>query len=60
MGGVLEGFLTIGAVIVLGVLLAHWGILNLESQVQLSRLSFYVASPALMVTVLANADLAEV
>ena len=60
MGGVLEGFLTIGAVIVLGVLLAHWGILNLESQVQLSRLSFYVASPALMVTVLADADLGEV
>jgi malonate transporter and related proteins len=60
MGGVLEGFLTIGAVIVLGVLLAHRGVLNLDSQVQLSRLSFYVASPALMVTVLADADLAEV
>ena len=60
MGGVLEGFLTIGVVIVLGVLLAHRGILNLDSQAQLSRLSFYVASPALMVTVLADADLAEV
>ena len=60
MGGVLEGFLTIGAVIVLGVFLAHRRILNLESQVQLSRLSFFVASPALMVTVLAEADLREV
>ena len=60
MGGVLEGFLTIGAVIVLGVFLAHRRILNLESQVQLSRLSFFVASPALMVTVLADADLREV
>jgi malonate transporter len=59
MGGVLAGFVTIGSVIALGVLLAHGRILDLDSQVQLSRLSFYVASPALMVTVLADADLEE-
>jgi malonate transporter len=57
MGGVLAGFVTIGSVIALGVLLAHGRILDLDSQVLLSRLSFYVASPALMVTVLADADL---
>ena len=60
MGGVLAGFVTIGSVIALGVLLAHGRILDLDSQVLLSRLSFYVASPALMVTVLADADLEEV
>lgn len=60
MGGVLEGFFTIGAVIALGALLAHRGILDLDSQVLLSRLSFFVASPALMITVLADADLGEV
>jgi malonate transporter len=60
VGGVLEGFFTIGAVIALGALLAHRGILDLDSQVLLSRLSFFVASPALMITVLADADLGEV
>jgi predicted permease len=59
MGGVLAGFVTIGSVIALGALLAHGRILDLNSQVLLSRLSFYVASPALMVTVLADADLGE-
>jgi malonate transporter len=60
VGGVLEGFFTIGAVIALGALLAHGRILDLDSQVLLSRLSFFVASPALMITVLADADLGEV
>ena len=51
MEGVLEGFLTIGSVIGLGALLAHLGVLDDQARVVLSRLSFFVASPALMVTV---------
>jgi predicted permease len=57
---VLEGFATIGAVILLGVLLAHWRVLDLSAQVMLSRLAFFVASPALLVTVLAGTDVSEV
>ena len=60
MGAVLEGFATIGTVIALGVLLAHLRVLDLSSQVLLSRLAFFVASPALMVTVLEDTDVSEV
>ena len=60
MGAVLEGFATIGTVIALGVLLAHLRVLDLSSQVLLSRLAFFVASPALMVTVLEDTDVREV
>jgi malonate transporter len=58
--GVLEGFATIGTIIALGFLLAHFKVLEEDSQLLLSRLSFFVASPALMVTVLGNADVANV
>jgi len=57
---VLEGFATIGTIIALGFVLAHIKVLEKDSQVLLSRLSFFVASPALMVTVLGNADIANV
>lgn len=60
MQGVLEGFATIGVIIALGFLLGHIGVLDLPAQLMLSRLSFFVASPALMVTVLENADVANV
>ena len=60
MQGVVEGFATIGVVIGLGVLLAQLGVLDLAAQRMLSRLSFFVASPALMVTVLGRADVTEV
>ncbi|MDX6300561.1 MAG: malonate transporter [Nocardioidaceae bacterium] len=60
MEGVLEGFLTIGSVIGLGALLAHLGVLDDQARVVLSRLSFFVASPALMVTVLGRADVRAV
>ena len=52
MQAVLEGFATIGTIIALGFLLAHVKILDLPSQLVLSRLAFFVASPALMITVL--------
>jgi malonate transporter and related proteins len=58
--GVLEGFATIGAVIALGALLAQLRVLDDGARVVLSRLSFFVASPALMVTVLGHADVAAV
>jgi malonate transporter and related proteins len=58
--GVVEGFATIGIVIALGVLLAQVGVLDLTGQHVLSRLSFFVASPALMVTVVGGTDVAHV
>ena len=56
MQGVLEGFATIGIIIALGIALAHWRVLDASAQVMLSRLAFFVASPALMVTVLGSSD----
>ncbi len=60
MQGVFEGFATIGVVIALGALLGHVGFLDLDAQMLLTRLSFFVASPALIVTVLDHADVAGV
>lgn len=60
MQGAVEGFATIGAVIGLGILLAHTRLLDVASQVMLSRLAFFVASPALLFTVLAEADVTDV
>ncbi|HZA31364.1 MAG TPA: AEC family transporter [Propionibacteriaceae bacterium] len=59
MQGVLAGFVTIGAVIGLGILLAHIRILDEASQRMLIRLAFFVASPALMITVLGEADISR-
>ena len=56
MQGVLSGFATIGIIIGLGFLLAHLRILDDTAQNVLTRTAFYVASPALMVTVLGRAD----
>ncbi len=60
MQGVLEGFATIGSIIALGILLGHIGLLDHAAQLMLSRLAFFVASPALMVSVLAGADVGDV
>lgn len=56
MGGVLEGFVTIAIVIALGALLAHVGIVDAKGQRSLSLTAFYLASPALLVTVLEDSD----
>ncbi len=56
MTGVLAGFLTIALVVALGALVAHLGIVDLAGQRMLALLAFYVASPALLVTVLEDAD----
>ncbi|GAA1514060.1 AEC family transporter [Nocardioides humi] len=56
MGGVLEGFATIAIVIALGALLADRGIVDAHGQRSLSLASFYLASPALLVTVLEDSE----
>jgi malonate transporter len=54
--GVLAGFAIIGIIIGLGFLLAQLKILDATAQGVLTRVAFYVASPALMVTVLGKTD----
>jgi predicted permease len=54
--GVLAGFATIGIIIELGFLLAQLKILDTTAQGVLTRTAYYVASPALMVTVLGGTD----
>ena len=60
MQGVLAGFVTIGALVSLGILLAQVKFLDAASQRLLIRLAFFVASPALMVTVLSDTDVAGI
>ena len=60
MQGVLEGFATIASVIALGYLLASLKVLDTSAQLVLARLAFFVASPCLLVTVIADADVAHV
>ena len=59
MQGVLTGFVTIGAVIGVGFLLAQLKVLNAVSQRMLIRIAFFVASPALMITVLSRTDVSR-
>jgi malonate transporter len=54
--GVLAGFAVIGIIIGLGFLLAQLKILDASAQGVLTRVAFYVASPALMITVLGGTD----
>jgi malonate transporter and related proteins len=54
--GVLAGFATIGIIIGLGFLLAQLKVLDATAQGVLTRVAYYVASPALMVTVLGGTD----
>ena len=58
--GVLTGFATIGVVIAVGALLAHLRIVDAGAQQVLSRIAFFVASPALMVGTIAHADVGQV
>lgn len=60
MGAVVAGFVTIVAIIALGVLLAQLRILDVAAQHMLTRLTFYVCAPALMITLLGEANLARV
>ena len=56
MQGVLAGFAIIGIIIGLGFLLAQLKVLDATAQGVLTRIAYYVASPALMVTVLGGTD----
>ena len=56
MNGVLEGFVVIGVVIVVGYLLGRSGVLGPSAVEVLSRVAFFVASPALLFVTLAHAD----
>ena len=60
MAGVLEGFATIAVIVAVGWLLADRRILDESAQVNLSRLAFYVASPALLLTVMQRTSLGQV
>lgn len=60
MLGVLAGFVTIAVVIAVGAALAQWRILDTAGQRTLIQLSFFVASPCLMVTVLGETDVSHV
>lgn len=60
MTGVFEGFATIAILIVLGIVLAHLGVIDQAGQKTLSTLAFYVASPALLLTVLESSVLTDI
>lgn len=57
MIGVLSGFAIIGSVIALGYLIERTGLIGENALKPLSRLIYFVASPALLFTVMVDADL---
>ena len=56
MSGVLIGFAIIGVVILIGYVVGRVGVLGEHAPKVMSRLVFFVLSPALLFTVLADAD----
>ena len=60
MQGVLAGFATLGAIIALGFLLAHFRVLGADSQELLTRLVFFVAAPALLFQTLSAAPVGQI
>ena len=60
MEGVILGFATIVAVIGVGALIAHLGVVDLSAQKVLSHIAFFVASPALLLTTVSQADTHDV
>ncbi len=60
MTGALEGFAVIGVLIGVGYVLATTRVLDDGSQVVLSRLVYFVATPALLIDVLGSTDLGTV
>lgn len=58
--GALQGFSTIAAVISVGFVLAHVGVLGMEARNILADLAFFVASPALLLVVLSKAPVSAV
>ncbi|MEI5673586.1 MULTISPECIES: AEC family transporter [unclassified Nocardioides] len=60
MTGVFEGFATIAILIGLGILLAHLKVIDDAGRRTLATLALFVASPALLITVLEDTDLGGV
>lgn len=56
MTGVLEGFSIIWVVIAVGYLVGRTGVLGEQARYVLNRVTFFVASPALLFTTLADSD----
>ncbi|WP_313810961.1 AEC family transporter [Glutamicibacter sp.] len=56
MGGVLEGFSIIWVVIAVGYFVGRTGVLGDQARYVLNRVTFFVASPALLFTTLAESD----
>ncbi|WP_432495555.1 AEC family transporter [Kineococcus gypseus] len=59
MSGVLTGFVVVAAVVLVGYAVARTGVLGPSGQTVVSRLVFFVGSPALLVRTLAGTDPAE-
>jgi malonate transporter and related proteins len=59
MTGVLTGFAIIGAIVALGWIVGRLGTLGPHAAQALGRAAFFVFSPALLFTVLADADVAQ-
>ena len=57
MLGVLTGFAVVWIIILTGYAIGRFGVLGENAQTVLSRLAFFVASPALLLTTLSEADL---
>lgn len=57
MGEVISGFITIWLVIGVGWTLAHFNVFDERAQITMSRLSFFVGSPALLFSMLSTTDL---
>lgn len=60
VSGVVAGFTVIFVIIAIGFVLGRRGTLGYEAQTVLSRLVFFVATPALLFDVLAKSDLATI
>ncbi|MBP3042473.1 AEC family transporter [Arthrobacter jiangjiafuii] len=60
MLGVLTGFTVVWIIILAGYLIGRLGVLGDNAQTVLSRLAFFVASPALLLVTLSDADLGTV
>lgn len=56
----LTGYATIGILIIVGVICAHFGVLTVQHQKMMSKLALLVAMPALMFTIMEKADLSRV
>lgn len=57
MSGVIAGFSVILSIVVIGYMLGRVPVLGPNAKDVLTKLAFYVASPALLFTILANTDL---